>query len=140
MELPEEYKNKIIDEFRFIISKIKESNSVDESSFYFSGTYGIINRILNFKFNRHLQFMHFILNTSHQATVQRISMLKSGDATVPINMEFFHKLVKILEELVEKIENGERTYEVLEKLGALTYTLTGNGYYLQKRGVKIIDF
>lgn len=56
-----------------------------------------------------------------------------------INPKFFEVLSSYIEELRLAVENDEDIVQPTENIVELTYTLTGNGNYLMKKGVIKID-
>ena len=119
---------------------MNESKNLDEALYYYSGTRAFIQRIFNLEFDPHLIFIHFVLNNTFTTIAGFVDQIKKRTTIIPINIDFFHKLSKLLGDLAQCIDKKELTYEVLEKVCVLTYSITGNGYYLQQKGVKIIDF
>lgn len=140
MNLSENYRKKIIEEFQFIVKKMNESKNIGEALYYYTGTRALIQRIFNLEFDPHLLFIHFVLNNTYTSIAAAVEQIKRRTTIIPMNIDFFHKLSKLLNDLTQCIEKEELTYEVLEKISVLTYSITGNGHYLQQKGVKIIDF
>lgn len=140
MNLSEEHKKIILDDFNFIIKQMNESKDIEEIIYFLSGAHGVISRVLNLKFDPHLVFIHFILSTTYQTILGRSNRGLGVPQVIQVNLDFIIKMARLLDELKQCIEKNESTYEVLEKISLLTYTLTGNGYFLQKKGIKIINF
>jgi len=140
MNLSEKYRKEIIEEIQFIIKKMNESKNIEEALYYYSGTRALIQRIFNLEFDPHLVFIHFLLSNTYPSISGLVDSIKKRSTIIPINLDFFHKLSKLLNDLTQCIEKKELTYKVLEKICVLTYSITGNGYYLQQKGVKVIDF
>ncbi len=140
MEISENYKKKIIEELQFIIYKMNGCTNIEEALYYYSGTRALIKRIFNLEYNPHLIHIHFILNSAFPAIAGLVDLTKRGSTVTPISIDFFQKMAQLLKSLTELIEKGEFTYKILEKISILTYSITGNGYYLQQQGVKMIDF
>lgn len=140
IQISDNYKKIICDEIRFVINKINESQQYEEKAYYLSGIHNMIWRINNLDFDKHLIFIHFALSHLHREVVNSIEIRKQGIPPIRINEEFFKKLIKVLEKLANAIEENNKTYEILENISLLIYSLTGNGYYLQQKGIKVIDF
>lgn len=117
-----------------------ESKNLDEALYYYSGTRAFIQRIFNLEFDPHLIFIHFVLNNTFTTIASTVDSIKKRSQIIPLNLDFFHKLSKLLNDLTLCIEKEELTHKILEKMCVLTYSITGNGHYLQQKGVKIIDF
>ena len=140
IKLSDNYKKEIIKEFKFISEKIKDTGDLGQVIFYLSAAHGIINRILNFEFDPHLLFIHFVLNQSFQSIKSRVDQTLSRRTTIPIAPEFFFKFSQLLDELTQVIEKDEEAFRILEKITTLVYTITGNGYYLQQKGIIKLNF
>ena len=140
MKLSENYRKQIIEELQFITEKINVSKDIEESLYYYSGVRALIQRIYNFEYNSHLVFIHFVLNNTFNEIARFVDQIKRRTTIIPLNIDFFLKLSKLLNNLAQCIGKEELTYEVLEKICVLAYSITGNGYYLQQKGVKVIDF
>jgi len=140
MKLSEENRERLIKEILFVIEKMKSTADMDESTYYFSAIHSLINRIYNIEFNQHLVFMHFTLINCYNTILKAITITKQGKNPITVDGKFFNKLIELLNELVNVIKEEKLTFEVLEKISVLVYSITGNGYYLQKRGIKVINF
>lgn len=140
MIISEENKERIVEEIRFIIEKMKSSADMNENLYYLSGIHTIINRIFNIEFDRHLVFIHFVLLNSYGIIRNAVEIARQGKPPLVINSKFFSKLIDLLEDLANTIKEDKTTFEVLEKISILTYTITGNGFFLQEKGINLIDF
>jgi sugar/nucleoside kinase (ribokinase family) len=140
MKLSEENKKKICEEIRFVIEKMKESKDMDKSLYFLSGIHSMLSRVYNFEFHRHLVFIHFVLANCHISITRAIEIARQGKQPIIIDLNFFSKLIDLLGELANVIEGDKSTFDVLEKICVLVYSITGNGYYLQQKGIKVIDF
>ena len=116
MNLSENYRKQIIEELQFITKKINESNDIEGALYYYSGVRALIQRIYNFEYNPHLVFIHFVLNNTFNTIAAFVDRIKKRTTIIPLNIEFFYKLSKLLKNLTQCIGKEELTYEVLEKL------------------------
>ena len=66
-------------------------------------------------------------------------MTKKGIGPITIELTFFKQLASLLEDFLNKFLNNEKAYETIEKMCALFYSITGNGFFLQKKGFKLIE-
>ncbi|MCZ7357248.1 MAG: hypothetical protein O8C66_10195 [Candidatus Methanoperedens sp.] len=139
MDITEPYKNMLLDEIAFARRKITEEQNFDNKIFYYSATFGMTRRILNFKYDPQLQFVDFVLTLSYQYMLARLTAIKSGDLTIPLQASFFDDLVYCLEQLEEKIRNNDDIYIVLQKIVNLTSLTDGNGYYLSQKGIQVFQ-
>jgi len=140
MKLSEENKERIVKEIQFVIENMKATPDMDESLYYLSAIHSIINRIFNIEFNRHLTFIHFVLINCYGTILKAVTIARQGKQPITIDSEFFTKLTELLDELANAIKEDKTTFEILEKISVLTYSISGNGYFLQKKGIKVIDF
>lgn len=137
MNISDRFKDKLVSEIRFCRTKMLEEQDLRMKLFYYSGVYGEIIRTINFEYHPHLQFIHFILNTSYQAINGRLNQFLNNQSRVPISDELFIHLANLLEGMENKIEANEECYDILEKISNLTYLTTGNGYYLSQKGIPV---
>jgi hypothetical protein len=135
MKIPNNFHEIILKEFNEIEKLCSETDSIEDKLYYFSASYGIVNRIMNLYCDSTLVFMHQILQTTCQSLVQRLANSKVQMPTI-ISSAFPNEMIAALllsfSELrlafEKKDEDGIR--KVLEKFSNLTYATTGNGYYL----------
>ncbi len=140
MELSNENKKVIYEEIEFVINILKESENIDECLYYLSAIHAMIKRVFNIEFNKHLVFINSILGNSFGVISNAVNIARQERQPIIINIDFFRKFAILLEELTEAIKEDKLTYEILEKITLLTYSITGNGFYLQQKGIKVIDF
>ena len=139
MKLSEKYKEKLISEIKFCRNKMMEEKDPRMKIFYYSGIYAVIVRIFNFEHDPHLQFIHFILNTTYNTINNRLDKVLSGKSRIPMKEDFFEILANLVERLENKIRADEVTYDILEKIVNLSYLTTGNGYYLSQKGIPVFS-
>lgn len=135
MKLKAEHKKVILEEFEYAARMMREVQTFDEKLFFFSSTFGVLSRVLNFEFNSQLVFMHFVLNNAHTAILGRIQAARAGDTAIVLKEDFFEKLTDMVDDLKNRIKSGKDAHDILEKIAVLTFTTTGNGYYLFRKGV-----
>lgn len=140
MKLSENNREMIYEEIQFVIGKMRESENMDESLYYLSAIHSVINRVFNLEFNQHLVFMHFILVNCYGIINKAVELSRQRKKPITIDMVFFKKLIDLLEILADTIKEDKSTFETLEKISVFVYSITGNGYYLQKKGVNVINF
>ena len=140
MKLSEENKKRIIKEIDFVIQKIFNTEDLDESVFYFGAVHSFINRIFNIEFNQHLIFMHIVLENCYNIILKTVTNAHQGKQPITIDAMFFNTLNKYLAWLAKNIREEKSTFEVLEKISVLTYSITGNGYFLQKKGYDLKSY
>ena len=138
MRLSDNMREKIVDEFRSISSKMKEESDPSRKLFFFSGLYGIVFRVFNFEYVSELSFLHLMLQTTYASLKNRINMLRAGDTTVLLPDNYFDILTNIIDEITTRIEKDEPCYDMYEYLSRMIYLTTGNGYYMYLKGIKIL--
>lgn len=135
MKISDGLRQSIIEDFDFAISKMEEAENKGEVLFYFSAFFGGIQRAYNFEFNADLIIAHLVLRTTHEMFHVRIKALSSGgDSNVPLFEEQFTLLIQYSKELRKKVAENKNFDGVLKKLTVLSYSTTGNGFYLYQKG------
>lgn len=137
MKISTNYRDIIADEIKFCRKKISEEKDPRKKVYYYSAIYGMTRRIYNLEFDPQLQFIDFIVNSTYNTILARITAFMAGDPVIPISDDFFIKLNNCLEQLEDRFRNNEDTYDVLEKIVNLTSTIDGNGYYLIQKGITV---
>lgn len=135
MKIKDSYKNLIVDEMEFAIRKMNKTQDGLEKMFYFSAVFGVLHRVYNTEFNPELLYIHFILRATHEGFQNRLNaIIKGGDTSVKLSDAHFDKLSALSKELCSKIKKAQEVNETLKKFVNLTYSTTGNGYYLLEKG------
>ena len=136
MNINDNLRKLLVKEINYAVKKINESSDAGEKLYYFSAVYGVVSRIFNLEYDSDLVYAHFILNQTHKAFLGRLQAItKGGEAIIPLHEEHFKKLSTVTKELAKKIEKDEGISEILKKFVILSFTTTGNGYYLQQKGL-----
>lgn len=133
MKLSKEYKIKIEQEFDFVIKKMLVCENPDKMMYYFSGIYGLLQRMLNFEYSDELLFTYFIIERSCKDIANQLVTLRQGNTVSTFHANFGSKLVEVTKELGENFFNSKHRVKSLKKLVVLAYTCTGNGYYLTEK-------
>jgi len=135
MKLSKTMKGLFVKEVRDVANQIKGTENVEEKLFYFSAVFGAAQRIINIEFDDEMLFIHQITQLAYSQIQQRIVLVKSGQQpTIGLPDNIFDALREMVDELATFVEKGEKTYPILEKMMTLSYSTTGNGYYLFKKG------
>jgi hypothetical protein len=137
MNIPEQYYNIILKEFKDVQNLFMKANSPFDKLYYFSACHGIINRVMNLHYDPILIFMHQMLQITQQTLSQRLDAPKTqGVVSNSMPVEMIVAISTYLDELIlafeQKDENAIR--KVLEKYSNLSYATTGNGFYMYLRG------
>lgn len=136
MNINDNFRKILVKEINYVVKKMNESSDAREKLYYFSAVYGVVLRIFNLEYDSDLVYAHFILNETHKAFMERLqTILKGGEKVVPLLEEHFMKLAAFTKELGKRIEKDEDISDTLKKFAILSFTTTGNGYYLQQKGL-----
>ncbi len=136
MNLSQNMKNELINEINFVVKKMKDTSSLAEKLYFFSATYAIAQRIMNFEYDPELTFIHQVLQYVYNTVNGRITMIATGQqAQAGIPNDLFANLENSLAELAFNIEKGTDIYPQLQAMVNLAYSMTGNGYYLYLKGI-----
>lgn len=138
MKISDNYKKIIVDEFRSVAGKMKETEDLSKKLYWFSAAYGVVFRIFNLEFDATLVFLNWILNAAYSTISMRLAAIREGsDKTVDIPEGLFDSLQEVVEELAQNIEmeNEHDIFKNLQRIANLAYATTGNGYYLYQKGV-----
>ncbi|RLC22445.1 MAG: hypothetical protein DRH93_09855 [Deltaproteobacteria bacterium] len=135
MRISKENKKLLKDEFAFIIDKMKSSEDPDEMLYYYSGIYGMLKRIFNIDFSHELVFSHFVIEKTHQTIIERLGAMKAGQGIATFNKDFGPKFIECTEELMDGFFDSKQRMKSLNKIVVLSFTTTGNGYYLNQKGM-----
>lgn len=133
MNLPDQYFKIIIDEFEKVSKQCDEAKSLEDKLYFFSASYGVLYRVMNFSCDPILIFMHQILQYTHQGFTQRLSQLRIPGLisnSIPDVMQ--DALFSYFSELILSFKSKDeiKIREVLEKFSNLWYATNGNGFYL----------
>lgn len=131
MKISKASKSQIVNEIEFALKKMTSENDEKKKLYYFSATYGVIQRISNIDYDDTLIFIHFILSSTHANINARI---QNPDPVISIPEKLFSSLENATKQLLDAIKNDKSVYESLEKFVLIGYVTTGNGFYLYERG------
>ena len=136
MNLPNDLRQRLVSEIRFVVEKIRTEPDLRKKVYYFSGVYGEMFRLFNISYDPQLLFAHNIMTNSYQQMRALSDTIVLGrDMNVVFPDDFFDRLCTLLEELASQIANDQDTYRTLETISCLSYINTGNGYYLSLKGI-----
>ena len=136
MNLSRELRIELEKELRYVSDRIISEKDPRRKAFFYSAAYGMARRIMNLCYDPQLAFMELVLELSYNTINDRVNRIVLGkDATVQLVDGFFDKLAEKIGALADCVKTDEDTYRVLEAITTLTYTTTGNGYYLYTKGL-----
>jgi hypothetical protein len=129
-------KETLVNELRLVVRKMKEETEIRRKNYFFSATYGAVYRIFNINFDPELVLVHSVLNMTYRTANALLGGIDRGEERIiQIPDNFFDKLASLTEELATAIEEDKDVYGILQKIAVLSYSLTGNGYYLYQKGL-----
>ncbi len=134
MKLSSDMQKVFTDEVTTVIKHMKSVSRPEEKLFFLSAVYGAAFRIMNIQFDPELAFIHNVVNAACGKMNANLISIKQGQGMNTFPKDIFDKIEGALEDLVAKIEQGDKTYTVLERISTLAYSTTGNGYYLYLNG------
>ncbi len=135
MKLSKALKDVIVNEIKFVFNKMKESAEIEKKIFYFSAIPAELLRVLNLEYDPDILYIHHIVNDTHIAFQQRIAAIKRGDTVVTITDEQIGSLEHLSNELGNRFEQNKEMDDILRKFVMLSYSTSGNGYYLMQKGL-----
>ena len=140
MNMREEFRQRLVSEYRYTVTKMQDSKQLARKLFYFSVFFGEAQRILNWEWDTDLALVHMItqhVHTQINAPMQVPGLLQ----TLPIDWSVvFDKLTQVASDLAtyfEKSKNEgdkEELYQILSRFAEIAYAVTGNGSYLLEKG------
>lgn len=134
MKVSNLFKKRLIEELRFIVKKMDETEDPGEACYYFSAVHGVIQRVLNFEFNSDLVFLHVIIHLTYNSFVQ-LTAKGSNVIDKDIYSQQLNRLIELTARLADVIEEGEDIHSIAKEFALLQYSTTGNGTYLVKKGL-----
>jgi len=137
MNISDNYKDIIVNEFRRIAELMKNTKDISKKLYFFSATYGIVHRIFNIEFDDTLVCIHVVLNATYNLISARANNIRQSiDAAIDLPQDLFESLQERIVELSDNIENKNEheIFKNLQKISKIAYVTTGNGYYLYLQG------
>jgi len=137
MNISNNYKNLIVNEFRKVANGMKNAKDISKKLYWFSATYGMVYRIFNLEFDDTLVCIHVVLNATYNLINARANSIRQGiDAAIDLPQDLFENLQETIVELSDNIENNNEheIFKNLQKISKIAYVTTGNGYYLYLQG------
>jgi len=129
MKITQELKERLLSEFDFAIKKMSEEPDALKKLYFFSATYGAVERVMRYCPSDDLSIAHTILNLCYNTLNDRVSRIKGGDVVVPLPQDWSEKLVSDVGELRKSIDENSSVYPALEGIIHLAYSATGPGFY-----------
>ena len=135
MKVPRSHKAYVLKEFEFVLTKMRETASIEERFYYYSALFGCIYHVMNIECTPDLVFLHHVLNTVHSAFMTRIqAIIRGAEKPVSIDDKILARLTELTETLAARIQTDMDSTDVCKSLISLVYATSGNGYYLMQKG------
>ena len=134
----EEFRQRLVKEYRYAVTKMREATHPAQKLFYFSVFFGEAQRVLNWEWNTDLSLIHMV--TQHVHAQINTSMQTPGLVQLLPIATVYEKLTQVASDLtayLEKTENDDSRKELCEILGRfaeISYAVSGNGSYLLEKG------
>ena len=141
MKLKKEYKDLIVNEFKEILELCQNTGRLEDKLYFFSGAYGVLNRVMNFNCDPTLIFIYNVLVESHRTLSGRMKAQNfTGTIYNSLPDEFVDAVFTNFESLISAIEEEDENAirKILEKLSTISFATTGNGFFLYLREKLII--
>ena len=139
MEISAKNRKILVNEIRTAAEYMSGSNDARQKMFFFSAVFGIVNRVMNIECDPELVFVHQVTHAAYNTINTNLIMATQGQSTPTIPPPVFDKLQEVVEDLATYIEEGKKTYPILQRISNLAYSTSGNGYYLFLKGLLKID-
>ncbi len=137
MNIPDNLLRLLLAEMSDAEQRMSSASHPADKLYYFSATFGHINRIMNYHCEPILVFAHQVLQLAHQSMQARMTnalQLPSESTAVPDSM--FEKLQEVAAGARQaiSIQSEQALLSVLQTAAVLSYATSGNGYYLMLQG------
>jgi hypothetical protein len=125
----------ILNEFSDVIGLIDSTENLEDKLYYFTASYGVINRVMNLETDPTLIFIHQVLQNCFQAISQRLAARTKLNVSSDVPQEMIEQLFSLFKELkiAFEIKDKIRIWEILQRFSNLSYAMSGNGYYMYLR-------
>jgi hypothetical protein len=139
MNLSEDMSKLFIDELNFVLQSMKATDKPMGKIYFFSGIFGVANRIFNIEFHSELVFIHNVVQAAHKQILESLTLVSQGRGlSIGIPEDIFDGLEVAIEEMITRISRDQDIYSSLQKISNLAYSTTGNGRYLHFKGMLTI--
>ena len=129
MKMTPDLKERVLSELDFVIKKMTEEPEALKKLYFFSATFGAIERVMRYCPRDDLFIAHTILTLCYNTLNERVSHVRVGDIIVPIPQDWSEKLIQYVGELRKSIEENSSVYPALEGIVHLAYSSSGPGFY-----------
>jgi len=139
IELPKDLRDTLARELAIATEKMATATDLREQIYYFSASYGAVNRAFNVHWRNELGLLHVVLQAAHGAISDRLNKMVAGvELPIRVPNEVSVRLNEVIQRLADAITSDEIDeailLAILADVATLTYSTTGNGYYLYLKG------
>ena len=137
MNISKENRDRIVKEFQEVAKLIENKEDPFLKMYYFSATFGIVQRVFNFEYDSYLLLIYLVLQAAYERINGRLNTIASGmERAIEIPPIIFDKLPLLINALADEIDVNNETgiNNKLEEIAKISYLSTGNGYYLFTKG------
>jgi len=124
-----ELKSYLVSELRsvgaYLIANYEQSPSY--AVYFFSAAYGAVQRVLNIEYNTELVLLHNVLSTAH-------GQMAAAQQQGRITFDILNRLGISIALLADRIESDAPLIDLFLEISELSYSTTGNGFYLRQIG------
>lgn len=136
MEVSREYIQTIADELVYVAKKMREEKELLGKIYYLSGSYAVVQRVMNIEYDDDLVLIHRVLMDAYTTINNRLNSIISGqERVIKIPVEVFDALADCVEGLSKALSEKKDFRKLLAKIATIGYIGTGNGYYLYQKGL-----
>ncbi|KAF0159801.1 MAG: hypothetical protein FD159_299 [Syntrophaceae bacterium] len=135
MKISKIYKTAIVNEIKYVQKKMKENSSLEKKLFYYSAIPAQFLRVLNLEYDNDILYLHHVVNHTQGAFQQRLAAMKAGDINIEVNERQIEQLESLLDDVIGVVEQKKKIDDVLKAFIELSYSTSGNGYYLMEKGL-----
>jgi hypothetical protein len=129
------FKKELVTELRNVAGLMENEKNPEKKIYYFSAGYGITSRSYRYAFSNEILLADLVLNASYQTLFDRITRLKSGETTVPLDELTFTKIEEGLWDLAKALETGKPIQKALEQILTASFSVSSPGNYLKEKGM-----
>ncbi len=135
-----ELRQRLAKEYRYAVTKMKESPQLPKKLFYFSVFFSEAQRTLNWQWDRDLSLIYAVTQFAH-TQINAGMQTQALTQALPIDWNaVYDKLILVASDLTtyfEKTEkdSGDELFQILGHFAEIAYTATGNGSYLYEKGL-----
>jgi hypothetical protein len=133
LQRDEFFKKELIEELRVVENLIRNEPSLAKRIYYFSAAYGITSRTFRYSFSKDVLLADFVLSGTYNLLQTKLGQL-GAEENLPLEQKL-DGLCDGLKLLADCIESDRSILEPLEKIVTIAYSTTGNGEYMEERGL-----